>query len=267
MYLTVNDTAYWYELNGDGEPVVFLHGFTGTTGTWANIVNNMMNDCQTLTIDLPGHGKTDINPPKTMEAFCWDLARLLDYLQWENVHLIGYSMGGRTALSFALVYPERVKSLTLESTSPGLADKEERQNRRNNDEKLAQRIEAEGIEAFVKYWENMPLFQSQQQLPEAVRETIRTERLSHSEEGLAQSLRFMGTGAQPSWWEKLQHLNTPVLLVTGELDRKFMDINKAMVKLMPSADHVTVKNSGHAIHVEQHATFGKIVNGFLHSIQ
>lgn len=267
MYLTMNDTAYWYEMNGDGEPVVLLHGFTGTTGTWTNITGNIIYDFETLTIDLPGHGKTDADPPKTMEAFCRDLAGMLDYLGWEKIQLIGYSMGGRTALSFALIYPERVKSLTLESASPGLADKQERQNRQQQDESLAQRIERDGIEAFVDDWENIPLFQSQKQLPAAVRQTIRAERLSHSAAGLAQSLRFMGTGSQSSWWEKLQQLNMPVLLLTGELDRKFIKINQMMEKLIPEAEHVTVKDAGHAIHVEQPAIFGKIVIEFLHSNQ
>lgn len=266
MYLTINDTAYWYELNGDGEPVVLLHGFTGRTGTWTHIAGSIKHDFETLVIDLPGHGKTDDDPPKTMEAFCQDLAGLLDYLKWEKVHLIGYSMGGRTALSFALVYPERVKSLILESASPGLADNEARQNRRQQDENLAQWIERDGIEAFVDYWENMPLFQSQKQLPEAVREALRVERLSHSPSGLAQSLRFMGTGSQPSWWGKLQQLDMPVLLLTGELDRKFIKINQMMEKLMPTARLVRVDDAGHAIHVEQPATFGKIVNAFLHAI-
>jgi len=266
VYFKINGTVYWYELNGEGEPVVLLHGFTGTSGTWTTIVTEWLGGFQTLTIDLPGHGRTKPGPAKTMRDVCRDLAGLLDKLQWEKVHFIGYSMGGRTALSFALVFPERVKSLTLESASPGLANEEERYKRRQQDEKLAQRIESDGIEAFVDFWEDIPLFESQKQLPAAVRKKIRTERLSQSPEGLAQSLRFMGTGSQPSWKEDLPGLDVPVMLLSGEHDTKFIGINETMENLMPAAEHTTVKGAGHAIHVEQPATFGKIVTGFLKSV-
>ncbi|WP_010532312.1 2-succinyl-6-hydroxy-2,4-cyclohexadiene-1-carboxylate synthase [Lentibacillus jeotgali] len=266
MYLTVNDTKYWYELNGQGNPVVLLHGFTGTNETWKEITSRWMPDYQTLTIDLPGHGRTKMGPAKNMEGFCRDLTVLLDDLHLEKVHLIGYSLGGRTALSFVMLYPERVKSLTLESASPGLNDEHERENRRQRDEKLAQSIKSGSIKAFVDYWDDLPLFESQKQLPDAVRERIRCERLSQSPEGLAQSLRFMGTGSQPSWKGRLPNLYVPVLLLTGEYDKKFIDINQTMAKLIPSAQHKTVKNAGHAIHVEQPSIFGKIVIGFLKSL-
>ncbi|TFJ92807.1 2-succinyl-6-hydroxy-2,4-cyclohexadiene-1-carboxylate synthase [Lentibacillus salicampi] len=267
MYLTINDTDYWYELNGEGEPVVLLHGFTGTGGTWSDMVSGWLEDFQTLTIDMPGHGRTKQGPNRTMDDFCRDLAGLLEVLQWKKVHLIGYSMGGRAALSFTLVFPERVKSLTLESASPGLADAEARQKRRQHDEKLAQRIETGGIKAFVDYWENIPLFQSQKQLPAVIRKGIRQERLSQSAEGLARSLRLMGTGSQPSWQEELPNLTLPVLLLAGAYDQKFINMNQSMAKRMPSAELTVVQHAGHAIHVEQPAIFGKIVSGFLKSVE
>jgi len=266
VYLTINETMYWYELNGKGEPVVLLHGFTGTGETWKGIVSEWMHDFQTLTIDLPGHGRTNTSNPKSMECFCRDLAALLDDLHLEQVHLIGYSMGGRTALSFAFLYPERVSSLTLESASPGLADGYQRENRRRQDKKLADFIESGGIKAFVDYWENIPLFESQKQLPGSVRERIRHERLFHSKEGLAESLRYMGTGSQPSWREELPNLSIPILLLAGEYDKKFIEINQMMEKLLPSVELTIVKNAGHAIHVEQPSIFGKIVIGFLQSV-
>lgn len=267
MYQTINDTAYWYELKGDGVPVVYLHGFTGTGGTWDEMTRQLPENFLSLTIDLPGHGRTDSGAPKDMEGFSRDLARLLDYYQWQKVHLIGYSMGGRTALSFAIAYPDRVKSLTLESASPGLSDESEREDRRRKDEHLASRIENGGVKAFVDFWENIPLFQSQKKLPGNVREKIHTERLSHSRAGLAQSLRYMGTGSQPSWWDALQSLEVPVLLLAGESDEKFTAINQSMKKLIPTAELAVVKDAGHAIHVELPDIFGKIVSEFLKTVE
>src|SRR5699024_12540594 len=93
-------------------------------------------------------------------------------------------------LSFAMTFPEFVKSLVLESSSPGLQSAEERKQRQDRDEKLAQRILNEGVESFVQFWENIPLFDTQKSLPSAVRQEIQQERLSQQAQGLADSLRF-----------------------------------------------------------------------------
>lgn len=266
MYKTINNTVYWYEIEGKGEPVVFLHGFTGTGGTWDNIVARLPEDLQSLTIDLPGHGRTDSETPKDMERFSRDLVALFEYLQWTKVHLVGYSMGGRAALSFAVFYPDMVKSLTLESASPGLSDEHDKEERRQNDEQLAQRIQSDGVEAFVDFWENIPLFHTQKSLQKEVRNKIRTERLFQSAEGLAQSLQYMGTGAQPSWWDALQNFKVPVLLVAGGRDDKFTAINQSMQKQIPKAELTVVEGAGHAIHVEQPVVFGRIVSEFLKTV-
>ncbi|MBP1950320.1 2-succinyl-6-hydroxy-2,4-cyclohexadiene-1-carboxylate synthase [Virgibacillus litoralis] len=267
MYFKVNDASYWYEIDGQGkETVVLLHGFTGTAATWTSFINDWQDHYQILTVDLPGHGKTTLGTPRTMEECCSDLIHLLNYLKLEKVHLAGYSMGGRTALSIAMLYPERIKSLTLESASPGLNSDDERKSRVNHDEKLARRIEQNGIESFVEFWENIHLFKTQKSLPNNIQNQIRDERLAQSAEGLAYSLRYMGTGKQPSWWDQLQDITIPVLLIVGAYDQKFIDINKLMSERISSSKLVIVENAGHAIHVEQPGIFGKIVNEFYNSI-
>lgn len=201
---------------------------------------------------------------RTMEACCHELKQLCDHLGIADVCLVGYSMGGRTALSFAMLYPEMVSSLILESTSPGLEAGSEQQARMSRDEQLAKKIETEGVPAFVDYWENIPLFQTQKALSVEKQQRIREERLDQTERGLAQSLRHMGTGAQPSWWEELFRLTVPVLLIAGGHDEKFIAIQKKMAKRLPNAECVVAEHAGHAIHVEQPAFFDKIVTEFFH---
>lgn len=268
MYVTIDDATYWYEVYGDRdkETLVVLHGFTSSTKTWTSFISQWKSDYQLVLIDLPGHGKT-MTPPRTMEACCHDLHELLTLLKIPSYHLLGYSMGGRTALSYAMLFPSKVKSIILESASPGLITEEERISRIKQDEQLAGRIEKEGIKAFVSFWENIPLFSTQKLLPTSVQKQIRMERLSQSEEGLAQSLRFMGTGRQPSWWEQLHTWTKPVLLLVGEQDEKFIQMNKKMKKHFPNACLTEIKYAGHTIHVEQAEKFGKIVLDHLHSIQ
>lgn len=151
----------------------------------------------------------------------------------------------------------------MESASPGLRTEEERHERRVQDARLADRIRKEGIRDFIGYWENIPLFQSQGNLPEQIRTRIRNQRMANSIVGLANSLNGMGTGSQPSWWGELGNLKMPVLLLTGELDQKFCRIAEEMSKALPNVHWKSVKNAGHAIHVEKPELFGTIVSEFL----
>ena len=93
----------------------------------------------------------------------------------------------------------------------------------------------DGIEAFVDYWETLPLFASQQQLASDIRSALRSQRLRNLPGGLANSLRGMGTGTQPSLWERLPELKIPTLLMAGELDTKFVGIASQMYDLLPEA--------------------------------
>lgn len=162
-----------------------------------------------------------------------------------------------------MYYPEYIASLALESASPGLREESARQERKEKDEQLAQRILENGVEEFVNYWQELPLFTTQKQLPDRVQRKIREERLSQHAEGLAMSLRTMGTGAQPSWWDNLSQLPHPTLLIAGEEDGKFVTMNQKMQSAIPQATFLICPDAGHAVHVEKSRNFGKMVNGFL----
>src|SRR5699024_7298024 len=198
-----------------------------------------------------------------MEKFCGDLKELLLHLELGSVHLLGYSMGGRTALSFAMMYPKMVRTLILESASPGLKTKNARVERIKQDDILANRIINEGITQFVDYWESLPLFETQKRLPQEIQQMIRKERMMQSPEGLANSLRFMGTGSQPSWWHKLNELKLSILLLVGQMDKKFIFINNEMDNLFPNSELKIISEAGHAIHVEEPEIFGKMIEGFI----
>lgn len=263
MEFKINDAIYAYEVYGQGQPLVALHGFTGSMKTWHSLIDHWKESFRVILIDLPGHGKTTVSSPRSIEQCCEELKALLKYLNLTAVHLLGYSMGGRTALSFALYYPEMIHTLILESSSPGLKSEDEQLWRKEQDEQLASRLESEGIISFVDYWESIPLFETQQRLPKNIQQVIRNERLEQSPSGLAGSLRKMGTGSQPSWWKSLSHFQQPVLLLVGQLDEKFVLINQQMKTKLKNSQLKIVSNVGHAIHVEQSENFGKMVEEFI----
>ncbi|GGA54755.1 putative 2-succinyl-6-hydroxy-2,4-cyclohexadiene-1-carboxylate synthase [Kroppenstedtia guangzhouensis] len=266
MHFHVNGVSYRVESEGQGPALLLLHGFTGSRVTWEPYLSNWTRQFQVVRVDVIGHGESDApaDPARyTMDRATADLAEILDRLQISHAHVLGYSMGGRLALSFAEWYPDRVNTLLLESSSPGLKTDAERRARREQDEALADRIEREGLESFIWYWESIPLFASQANLPEKVRQALRKERLSQRAQGLANSLRGMGTGAQPSWWGHLGKIPCPVLLITGELDGKFCRIAKEMNGQFAQCQWRVVPGAGHAVHLEVPRLFDTIVMEFL----
>lgn len=272
MFISTNGITYHVEVVGEGSPIVFLHGFTGNSASWYQPTKELHSQFTCIFIDLIGHGKTDCPTNFSsyqIEKVARDITHILDVLNISNTHLVGYSMGGRVALATSILYPSRIKSLILESSSPGLRTSEERIARRNSDELLARRIEQDGIEAFINYWESIPLFASQKALPNEKQQAIRKQRLVNNPVGLANSLRGMGTGSQPSYWARLNEIKFPLLLLCGELDEKFCRIAEEMCSSIQNAKMEKIKEAGHAIHVEQPQFFGKIINEFVsdHDIQ
>lgn len=266
MDIQLNGVHYHVETFGSGYPLVLLHGFTGNTETWAPFRDQWQEHSRLIMVDIIGHGKSEAPEQADryrMEAVVADLDRLLLELHIDKADFLGYSMGGRLALSYAAKHPDKVRKLVLESASPGLKTATERVERIQKDNALALMIREQGMAHFVDYWEEIPLFHSQRNLPTAVREQIRSQRLTNSTVGLAGSLVGMGTGAQPSLWNDLEGIDNEVLLITGEFDQKFCSIAVEMQKRLGNCQSVVVNNCGHAIHVEQYEKFGTIVREFL----
>ncbi|MFL5624255.1 MAG: 2-succinyl-6-hydroxy-2,4-cyclohexadiene-1-carboxylate synthase [Ktedonobacteraceae bacterium] len=249
-----------------GPTLVMLHGFTGSAAGWGNHLDTLdAYGWRVIALDLPGHGQSDApdDPQRYALACCQqDILAALQELgvsRGEAV-LLGYSMGGRIALYAA--FSGFFRALILESASPGLEDRVERVQRRLSDEALAASIERDGVQAFVDRWEKLPLFASQNTLPFETREALRRQRLNNRASGLAQSLRGVGTGVQPSLHARLPTLRIPVLLIAGQLDPKFTAIARSMAQALPHAQLRIVPGAGHAVHLERPEEFASLVGDF-----
>jgi 2-succinyl-6-hydroxy-2,4-cyclohexadiene-1-carboxylate synthase len=269
MEIAIDDIRYHVETSGAGFPLLLLHGFTGDSSTWTPFNDVWSKHSMLIIPDILGHGKTESPNPLhhyRIESIAHDLKGILDKMGVNQVDILGYSMGGRLALTFALLFPDRVRKVILESASPGLQTEQERERRRLKDAELAQFIIKDGMDLFVDYWEELPLFSTMKRLPTAVQEEIRAQRLRNSQVGLANSLLGMGTGSQPSWWgHPLQQLTCQVLLVTGTEDKKFSEFAKSMCKELKNSTWIAFERCGHAIHVEEPEKFGTIVSDFINT--
>ena len=207
-----------------------------------------------IAVDLPGHGRSSAptDPLRyTLVRTAKDLTRVLDELELEQVAVYGYSMGGRAAIRFALDHPDRVVSLILESTSPGIERASDRAQRVAADMTLADLIEREGIEAFVARWEQLPLWENQKVLPEASRRALREQRLANDPHGLANSLRGAGTGVDADVFDRIPEIDIPTLILAGELDEKYVELGRRMEKELVHGELKIVEHAGHSIHLEQ----------------
>jgi 2-succinyl-6-hydroxy-2,4-cyclohexadiene-1-carboxylate synthase len=175
----------------------------------------------------------------------------------QPIVLAGYSMGGRIALHAALSLGARVRRLILVGASPGLADDAERAARAAADNALADRIEAIGLEAFVREWGAQALFAG---MPRGIAEIAENDRLRNRASGLAAALRGLGTGVMPSLWERLGELEPPVDLVVGERDEKFRAIAERMVPLLRDVRLHVVGGAGHAVHLEAPDAVAEIIS-------
>lgn len=270
MQASVNGVTYQFISAGTGQPLILLHGFTGSAQSWANLLPTLSAHYRVIAPDLMGHGADNVHyPPErySMAHVVADVLALCDTLGLDHPHLLGYSMGGRVALACAISAPARFRSLILESASPGLATEAEREARRKSDTALAEGILRDGIEAFVNTWQALPLWHTQASLPADVRHAQRRQRLQHHPIGLAHSLIGYGTGAQPSYWDALATLALPTLLVVGEADEKFRHINADMRAILPHAELMTIANAGHTTHLEQPQAFLEAVLGFLARVE
>ncbi len=264
MNLDIRGVTYNIEAEGtsaDERTAVLLHGFSGSSQDWTEIAPRLRAmDRGVVAIDLIGHGKTQApeEPARyTMPETVRDLDQILTRLGVAEADWIGYSMGGRVALHFALAFPTRVRTLVLESTSAGIEDAGARQKRRESDNALARRIEERGVEWFADYWSALPLFETQWELPSATLALLRQRRLASRPTGLADSLRGMGQGAHEYVGDRLGALRCDVLLLAGSRDPKYVDVARRLAALIPGSRCIIVPEAGHAVHLETPEAFAE----------
>lgn len=256
-------------VSGNGPPLVVLHGFTGSIETWDDLRSRIGSRCSIIAIDLPGHGKSTspVSPERyDLNRLSDDLVKVMDAIEIESAIVLGYSMGGRAALRMALNQPGRIAGLILESTSPGIENEAEREERVRSDNELAEFIEREGMEAFVNRWESLSLWETQRSLPLAARESLRLQRFAGNPVGLAASLRGAGAGADEPVTSRLKEIEVPSLLIAGELDGKYTLIMRAMHEAMSDSRVVIVKGAGHAVHLERPTEFAALAGDFVNEV-
>ena len=242
--------------DGVGDSLCFLHGFTQTHASWDTHRDFFRLTYTTLAPDLPGHGRS-LDGAVSIAQMADQLAVAIE----EPTVLVGYSFGARLALHVALQHPDHVRGLVLVSATAGIEDLHSRQERVLADEALAERALQIGIEAFIDEWLSRELFASL--TPDNNQRSLRCENTAL---GLAQSLRFAGTGAQESLWDQLDQITCPTLVIAGQHDAKFVAIAQRLHKQIPQSE-LHILEAGHSVPIERPEAFLTLLKTFLDRLE
>ncbi len=245
------------------KPVIFLHGFMGTGREWMPIIEPFSDDILGIAPDLPGQGRTSGDLTQlTFISLARALAAFVEEFCAQQPLLVGYSMGGRIALYTALMYPEVFSGLILESSSPGIEEEQEKQDRRELDGRRAEQLRQLGMEGFLREWYKLPVYDSLKNRPNLIEKIIEKKKVGDAD-SLAEVIVRLSPGIQPSLWNRLPQWRNPTLLIAGEQDTKFSDIARRMAALMPTADLRIIPDAGHIVHLENQLEFVTALKFFL----
>jgi len=260
-FATINGLRLYYERHGDsGEPLVFVHGYTGDVTDWRLQIMEFARDYRILVMDLRGHGRSEAPTDRhsyAIDLMTADVEGLVDEVGFTRYHLLGHSMGGAIVQEIALRSPDRLLSLTLEDTAPRFdlpADNamfEFRAKRLH----LAQTEGMAAAAALELPWTppHMP--------PERLREV--NERLARMSAdafiGAARSLvDWAGTA------ERASSITTPTLVVYGDLDAPVLvDASRRLAELIPNASLAVIPESAHSPQWERPELFNRALRRHL----
>ena len=251
----------------DAPAVIVLHGFTGSAQAMEPLAERLAAGLEARVVcpDLVGHGGSEAPGDLELyrvESMAAQVAALADALGCNRFHLVGYSMGGRVALTLGCTEPRRLRSLSLIGASAGIADPAERHRRERADAATAEHILAD-FEAFVDGWMADPLFAGQAALGASHLQDARALRLASHPEGLARSLLAGGAGSMTPLHGRLKDCDAPTLVLAGARDSKFCTIAEQLAAALPRAAVACIDRAGHAAHLEQPDTTAAAIAGFI----
>ena len=266
---TIDGVEIYYEVTGEGEPLVWSHEFAGDYRSWAPQVRAFARRYRVITYSNRGYLPSAVpeDPAAySQERLVDDLRGLLLHLGIERAHVGGLSMGGNVALNFALTYPEMCRGVVVAGCGSGSDDPE---TFRAEGRRLSGTIEREGMAGFAEVYAMGP---TRRQLlrkdPQGWRE-FRDQLAEHSARGSA--LIFANVQLKrPTVYQlepKLRACTVPMLIVAGDEDEPCLAPGLFMKRLIRSAGLAILPATGHTLNLEEPELFNRLVLDFLTAVE
>lgn len=255
---TIKGTKIAYSDRGQGEPILFVHGFPLNKSMWKAQLASLSRHYRCIAPDLRGHGSSqDVPGTYTVDILAEDLKGLLNRLGIRRVTLVGFSMGGYVAFAFYRKYPGSVRSLVLADTRPQPDSPEAKQGR----ETTAQTVLREGGAGTAKTLTGRMLAPASQQ-KSALVQSVQAIMTSTPVNGWVGDLR--GLAARPDSMDTLAKITCPTLILVGDQDTVTPPADsKLMADRIKGAKLVTIPGAGHLSPLEQPRAFNKALREFL----
>lgn len=259
MKTRIRDINVAYEISGDGVPVLWVHGFPLTRDLWRPQVADLADCGRHLVPDLRGFGETDAPAGVyTMDGYAEDLSGLLDALDVRQAVVVGSSMGGYIALSFARLYPDRLLGLILADTRATADTAEAAKARRDNAAKTLR----EGTQAVVDGMFPKLLAPATLARNPDVAQAVREMLQAASPQGVAGALLGMADRADSTPY--LKDITAPTLIIVGVEDAITPPKDsQQMAQAIPGSRLVELAQAGHLSNLEQPDAFNSAVRTFL----
>ena len=242
--------------HGEGFPLVLVHGFTGSSLDWADVVEPLAKARRVITLDHRGHGEspnTGDAATYTFDQLVADLSALLDRLELDRFDLLGHSMGGIVAMRYALQHPERVRSLVLMDTAAGAMARATDFMRSG-----IELVRAQGTGALFEVIQG---FLGTGERADVLRERQRTK-LEQMD-----PVAFTELGEElltyPSVLDRLATLAIPTTVVVGENDTGLRPAADALAATIPGAVLVVIPDAAHSPQDENRDAWLAAVEGHL----
>jgi pimeloyl-ACP methyl ester carboxylesterase len=250
----INGIDIYFERHGEaGEPLLFIHGYTGDISDWRFQIEAFAPTNRVLVLDNRGHGRSEAPADRasyTVEQMALDAEALAIEVGFERYHLVGHSMGGAIAQEIALASPGRLLSLTLEDTSPSF--NLSRSGMIANIAEMRNQIaERKGMAALAALASPFPI---PPHMPKEREEETR-KRLAHMSVDA-----FIGVYAGLQGWQgtgsRLASIVTPTLVIYGDLDvSPLIQAATEMAQKIPGAVLEAMPECGHAPQYERPELF------------
>ncbi len=253
----INGINLYYEDNGSGFPVVFTHGYAGTTKSWNDQVAAFSRRYRFITYDMRGHGQTDAPDDisrYTSDILVEDLYQLLCYLGIQKAVVGGLSLGGYLTIHFYNQHPDMTVAIILIDTGPGYRTPEKAKDWNETCVDCASVLETQGIKGFMESKYSKDDYYT---TPDVM--------MKHNPKGLANIRR--GVMINPWGLGILPDIKVPALIICGDRDAAFLPATDYMVQKIPRAKKVIVTDAGHGVNIDQPQVFESTVQDFLDSLK
>jgi pimeloyl-ACP methyl ester carboxylesterase len=262
-YAPVNHAGIYYEVAGDGAPLVMIHAGVADRRQWDNEFAYFRGDYLVLRYDLRGYGNSE--PVEGEFSHMADLLGLLDYLRLDRpLILMGCSMGGGLAMDFALTHPSRARALIMVDAGPSGLELDVAKHPKSAD---AEKAYDEGDLDLVAELETQIWFDGMGRTASRVNPAMRKLVYDMDRRGLALDAKHLGKrlpDASVPAAGRLEELKVPVLIIVGAHDVPYMQSAASyMVERLPLAEKVILPDSAHLSNLDHPQDFQRIVSTFL----